>query len=301
MSQPGVLYGIGAQKAATTWLYTQLKSHEEVHLPSPKELHYWDTIRSPLSKQFRIMANARAAEAQRFARLGPFQSLFNRFPQPVREERRRFSALLAGESEGHAGYLDYLNRDMRPGTKLLADITPSYALLSQATFREMSQLREGAKFLFILRDPVTRLVSGLRQNLRQEIKSGHVDLTAFRAAFDEAIEMRGAHPAFARSDYATTLARLDGAVADENRHVMFYETMFSPEAVADLSAFLGISPIAAKFKEKVYQTSKEEFVPTPAQMERARTALAAIYDDAARRFGSRVPTAWGVVQAKGAA
>lgn len=301
MSEPSILYGIGAQKAATTWLFTQLKSHDEVHLSSTKELHYWDTIRAPLSKQFRIMANSRAAEAQRFARLGPLQKLFNKVPQHVREERIRFSALLAGESVGHADYLAYLKRGMRAETKLLADITPSYALLSSATYREMSQLHDGAKFLFILRDPVARLVSGMRQTLRQEIKSGHLDLTRFRAAFDEAIEMQEAHPAYARSDYASTLTRLDGAVADENKHVMFFETMFSQEAVGELSEFLGISPIAANFKEKVYQTSLEDFVPTPAQMERARVALAPTYDDVARRFGGQVPSSWGVDQIKGAA
>ncbi len=56
MTQSQILYGIGAQKAATTWLYAQLQSHPEVHVALPKELHYWDTIRGPLFPQSRIMA-----------------------------------------------------------------------------------------------------------------------------------------------------------------------------------------------------------------------------------------------------
>ena len=40
-------YGIGAQKAGTTWLYEMLKSHPEVHIPQAKEMHYWDR-NSPL-------------------------------------------------------------------------------------------------------------------------------------------------------------------------------------------------------------------------------------------------------------
>jgi hypothetical protein len=35
-------YGIGAQKAGTTWLYAMLSGHPEIHLPARKEVHYWD-------------------------------------------------------------------------------------------------------------------------------------------------------------------------------------------------------------------------------------------------------------------
>jgi hypothetical protein len=35
-------YGIGAQKAGTTWLYEMLKAHPQIHLPARKEVHYWD-------------------------------------------------------------------------------------------------------------------------------------------------------------------------------------------------------------------------------------------------------------------
>ena len=34
--------GIGAQKAATTWLYHMLKRHPQLWLPPRKEIHFWD-------------------------------------------------------------------------------------------------------------------------------------------------------------------------------------------------------------------------------------------------------------------
>lgn len=34
--------GIGAPKAGTTWLYANLKSHPDTHLPEGKEIHYFD-------------------------------------------------------------------------------------------------------------------------------------------------------------------------------------------------------------------------------------------------------------------
>jgi hypothetical protein len=34
--------GIGAQKAATTWLFEWLRTHPQLHFPADKELHFWD-------------------------------------------------------------------------------------------------------------------------------------------------------------------------------------------------------------------------------------------------------------------
>lgn len=41
MSQPDFI-GIGAQKAATTWLFKRLSMHPEVYFPRGKEIHFWD-------------------------------------------------------------------------------------------------------------------------------------------------------------------------------------------------------------------------------------------------------------------
>ena len=41
MAGPDFL-GIGAQKAATTWLFKRLSMHEQIYFPSGKEMHYWD-------------------------------------------------------------------------------------------------------------------------------------------------------------------------------------------------------------------------------------------------------------------
>jgi hypothetical protein len=36
--------GIGAQKAATTWLYENLSRHPEISFPAGKEIHFWDEL-----------------------------------------------------------------------------------------------------------------------------------------------------------------------------------------------------------------------------------------------------------------
>jgi hypothetical protein len=37
--------GIGAQKAATTWMYEHLQRHPEIRFPGGKEVHFWDLHR----------------------------------------------------------------------------------------------------------------------------------------------------------------------------------------------------------------------------------------------------------------
>lgn len=41
---PGVLYGIGAQKAGTSWLFQTLRKHPRIAFPLRKEAHYWDWV-----------------------------------------------------------------------------------------------------------------------------------------------------------------------------------------------------------------------------------------------------------------
>lgn len=59
--------GIGAQKAGTTWLHTQLKQHPDVWMPLAKELHFFDSIHMGYSnrrvfRQIQRMAGAQIVE-----------------------------------------------------------------------------------------------------------------------------------------------------------------------------------------------------------------------------------------------
>ncbi|WP_270725248.1 sulfotransferase domain-containing protein [Shimia sp. Alg240-R146] len=52
MSRPDFV-GIGAQKAATTWLFKRLSMHPDVYFPRGKEIHFWDrreTVGRPLKE-----------------------------------------------------------------------------------------------------------------------------------------------------------------------------------------------------------------------------------------------------------
>ena len=44
MPDPTVVYGVGATKAGTSWLYRYLHDHPDCAMPAVKEAHYWDTF-----------------------------------------------------------------------------------------------------------------------------------------------------------------------------------------------------------------------------------------------------------------
>ncbi|WP_371158407.1 hypothetical protein [Jannaschia sp. 2305UL9-9] len=54
-----LLFCIGAQKAGTTWLQSQLTALDRTFFAEPKELHYRDCIRSPYLEKYRYRAKAR--------------------------------------------------------------------------------------------------------------------------------------------------------------------------------------------------------------------------------------------------
>ena len=44
MSEATLMFGVGATKAGTSWLYRYLADHPECHLRSIKELHFFDAL-----------------------------------------------------------------------------------------------------------------------------------------------------------------------------------------------------------------------------------------------------------------
>ena len=43
MAAPVLMFGVGAAKSGTSWLYQYLAAHPDCHLRSIKELHFFDT------------------------------------------------------------------------------------------------------------------------------------------------------------------------------------------------------------------------------------------------------------------
>jgi hypothetical protein len=289
-----VLIGIGAQKAGTTWVFEQLARHPEVHLARPKELHYWDTIRAPFAERYRTLAVARGRAIREAGRLERLSWRLRAMLKPALRKRRAeilaYERLLTGDPFDHAGYTAYLAAGRR-GQAVVGDITPRYAMLGAESFAEIAALHPDVRFLYLLRDPVDRLWSGVRHRHRGLMKGGRIDGAGLDRAFAAALSDPW-HPDRRHSDYAATLAPLESVVPPERILCLFFETMFEPGGLAPLAAHLGIGPIDQRPEETVNAGVATTHRLSPGLRAEARTVLAPVYDAMEARFGDRLPARW---------
>ena len=281
MTEATLLFGIGAAKAGTTWLYRYLAGHPEVRLPAVKELHYFDTVET--GKFDRQVTRMERECARRVERLPTGDArLDRRLRREIGAYQGWLDVIRGGAND--AGYVDYLTRTAG-GARVVGDITPAYATLSAASFARMAALAPLTRFVFLLRDPLDRLWSNIRMAAAR--KGG--DLAATAADLLDRALAGGDRTMTERCDYAGTLARLDAAVDPARVFTTFYETLFQPGTLARLCGFLGISERAADTGTRVH--AGKELNMTEAQRARALAWLAPQYDAVARAMGP-LPARW---------
>ncbi len=296
-----VVYGVGAQKAGTSWLFDQLSRHPDVHFEPPsdrsKELHYWDSVRSPFTEKFAVFARQTLARTDRLRGVARLREVVDPKARRARLRAARYEALLSGLSRAdHTAYAAYLALS-RHGQRVVGDFTPRYALLGSDTYAEMAAIHPNARFIFVMRDPVDRLWSGVRHRHRSLLRGGRMTVEELHAAF-RAAAADPLHPDRQLSDYARTIAALEAGVPRERVLYLFYETMFEPESAAAVFAFLDLAPIALDAGEKVNEGDGAVARPPAADVAIARAALAPVYDFVARRFGG-TPEGWSAPAAAG--
>lgn len=277
MTTPVILYGVGATKAGTSWLYRWLSGHPECHLRGVKEVHYFDTAeaarwakRAEELEAERTQAAAQGARASRLADLDDLIALFR----------------AEADAAAYRAYLD----DGRGGARVIGEVTPAYGLLPEARLRQMDSLGD-ARFLYILRDPVARLWSHVRMIARRRDPSGEV--TEERAGRILARTLRGDEDhIMARGDYRGAMERLGAAIPAARRLVVFFEEMIFGDATARICGFLGIAPLAP-LAAPVHTGASLPI--TPDQARAARAALAPQYDYVASAMG-HLPPAWAATE-----
>jgi len=285
--QATLMFGIGATKAGTSWIYRYLLAHPECALPAVKELHYFNS-EDPKFLDSRIAGmerKIRQIEWNGERKEGIDQALSYLQADSIRRAMRMLKAPRAGD----AAYKEFLLQHFEDGAKLTADITPAYALLSAERMKDMLGLHEKTRFLYILRDPVDRLWSNVRMTIGRVLKPGQNLGVVSNRALDNLIH-KGQRPALLeRSDYAGTLAKLDQVVPQEKLKVVFFEELFREDTVRDICAFLDISYQPAELKKKVHEG--RPVAMRPELKIAARALLEDQYQAMERRFGD-LPKRW---------
>ncbi|MDZ7908735.1 MAG: sulfotransferase [Gemmobacter sp.] len=283
--EPTVLICAGATKAGTSWLYDHLRMHPDCHLRSIKELHYFDMQHHRNFDRY-LAGLTRRAAALTAERAGAPARAAARLDRKLADvaEWRAVVDLRADDLQAYRNYL----LGGHAGQALVADLTPGYAPLPEDRFRQMAELGADVRFVYLLRDPVSRLWSQMRMTARRQV----ADIADYpRRAL---MLMRQAIRDIAggktdREDYAGTITRMQAVIAPQRLMVMFQDDMLTAAGLARLWSFLGIGAGQADFGRRVLEGVS---LPLPPRLQaKALAVLRPQYDFVARLFPA-LPESW---------
>lgn len=289
---PMFVFGIGAAKAGTTWLYRYLRAHRECHLRGLKELNYFDAIENFMVKFHVERLEGQILELEaRLAGMDPKQRA-QRLSDLL--DMRDFRRVLLTCYADKNAYFRYIMGGLGQ-QRLVADITPNYASLSADMLGKMVGVANETRFIYIMRDPVARLWSHARMEASMKRLSGPDLEAGAKAELAKAIS--DPHNKIAmHSGYAQVLEKMELVIPKDRQLVMFYEDLLTQEGVHSLCKFLGIKPMKANFDLR----ANEGRSAWMSDEERAavRRLMKPQYEAVANRFPV-LPKAWQKTMAEG--
>lgn len=258
--------GIGAQKAGTTWLHHNLRSHPAIWLPAIKELHYFNELYIPSHRKWTV--NYRRKKA-----IQAFQ-----YHIRSRSEEKwdyRIISVLTTLIEGSVSDQWYGKIFTVAGdTQLCGEITPDYSLLPRAGISHLMRLNPTMKIIVIFRDPIERSWSHIRMLIDQQ-----PGLT-----FDGAWSFLDVRQ---RSDCSDILERWKFYCRGDQIFIGFTDHILSDPLsfLERVCEFLGVSFSASYFPEahkRVYEGNKREM---PAALyDKMRANFDPLYRNLAAQF-----------------
>jgi len=260
---------IGAQRSGTTWLHRVLSQHERLWLTPVKELHYFDKQSIKLG----VLSKYERHRAR-----------FWSFKRAAIDPRWfcRYWFMPRGD-----GWYGKLFRRARQRGKIAGEITPAYAALSEQKWDQIHSLFPEVRLIFVMRDPITRTWSALRNNM----KKGRIDPSS---SVEDLIGLSLKSSISSRSDYIRSIRMVESRFGSERLHCCFFEELSRrPSAFADaIFEFLGVDPMGEDLTlpAAVNSAARGDQPPLALQQALAKEYLPMV-DDLAERFGD-VPREW---------
>jgi hypothetical protein len=296
MTAPTLLYGMGATKAGTSWLYRYLHDHPDCAMPAVKEAHYWDTFDAgDLEKQLvfyrvrlREMRDAKvdAADAGRGWQVENLDRRINQMKALV--------DTLEGDRTGDAAYFGWL-LDGREDARLVGDLTPNYATLSDEVIAQMRDAQPASKFIFLIRDPLDRLWSHIRMQARRQRQAHEVYEKKSNNILYRMLNRGQETHILERGDYPKIIRKLRRLIPEGRLLIQFTEDLFTPLGLARVCDFLGIATVTPEVQQPVHQGP--EVVMLDKLRPRALGMLNEHYEWVARNIGP-LPQRWQDNQAR---
>lgn len=233
---------IGAQRAATTWLYTKLRDCcWNVTDVSIKEVHYFNQIWLPWmrswtprhrrsqayeSLQYLIRDTSHAELRTDRSRSGQCERLMNIYLQEPTDSWYREHVMVHHDSP----------------ERLSLDFTPEYALLPRLGIEHIEQLCPDARYLFVLRDPIQRAYSHLLKLSKEDgISLTPRDIAAYLDANPDVVE---------RSDYRITIDNYASLIPADRMRLLIQDEMvaYPVDTIRSLAQWLGIHECSTQDK-----------------------------------------------------
>ena len=217
--------GIGAARAGTTWLHTNLKKHPKLWLPPIKELHYFDVQRRG-AQGYCIVPDIncwrmswvwyyRHAKllCRRLARLRVRPGFAWRYLFGIRSDR---------------WYAKLFRTD-----RISGEITPAYMLLPRQVVEDIYRLNPDMKIIFLLRNPVSRAWSNLRLRLGKAV---------LKATDDTILEEMNSPGSVLRSRYAQAVNNWRGVFGENQVFIAFFDDLVATprDLLRSILNFLGV-------------------------------------------------------------
>ena len=249
--------GIGAQKAATTWLDSILRIHPDVWLPPVKELHYWsdaDWVRNPS-----ILDRLRGTHPSDVRWRRYFFPCFKRSLRYADIDLIKWNMRFFFGEPSDQWYQD-LFPPMSNKQIIRGEITPEYALIGEQELERIRGLNSKLKIIYFLRDPIDRAWSQARMNfkIQQKMRIQYASIDQIRKYFKR-------RDVIERGLYSKTLRKWQRYFDSENIFVESVDNISNnPEdVVAKLFEFLNISNLATEqlfllLTKKVFQGEKNK-------------------------------------------
>jgi len=146
---------IGAQKTATTWLYSNLACHKDVWMPPIKEFHYFNRV----CMNDLLLGNWNIPHPHGLSRY--YEAIGSMDIKKLKWLLRYYELGL-----GKKWYLQLFEKRYS-NNRICGDITPGYSTMDERGVRYASEvLGSNVKILFLIRNPVFRSWSAAKMMLR---------------------------------------------------------------------------------------------------------------------------------------
>jgi hypothetical protein len=273
------ILGVGAQRAGTSWLYIYLTSHPCVCMSEIKELHYFNAL---WSENHRSHAQKLFTSELRRLESGVDRTGSRLPPEVAAQGVRAMTDRIAMFDGGDKAYLDYFRRRVAPHHTHFGEITPAYSLLPVESFRYIRSLFANIRVIFLMRDPVHRILSALHFHAGPKKPKAE---EAFFAALRDPMMVE-------RTRYDMTISNLRAVFPPECLFFGFYETLFCDASVRLMCEFLGLPFKPGEYQQFIHASTGQPASPTPSQIGAGRAVFADTYAFCQREFGSALPASW---------